>query len=173
MCRRACLTLALCLVAVPVCVAGIATNRYTISSDATGMPGDFLAAREGELTVGGSTFGAVADTRDAPDRWYVVGTKIKSSLGGYLAYDTSGKSNRVFLTPEMGEGTDWLIGRSRHEGERGTIQAAVGPLQGWFLCVEEAEGQRGTATDKAAARRVVLARDPARKLEAERIYEHK
>ena len=168
MCRRACLTLALCLLTVPVCVAGIATNRYTISFNPQGAGGDYLAARHGELTLGGSTFGAVSDARDAADRWYVAGTKIKSSLGGgYLAYDATGKSNRVFLTADMGEGTDWLIGRSRHEGERGTIQAASGPLQGWFLCVEGAGGEPGLG------RRVVLGKDPAGKLEAERIYEHK
>jgi hypothetical protein len=158
--RRACLSLALCLVAAPLCVAGIATNRFTISFAPKGIGGDYLAARGGGLSLGGSTFGAVADTRDAEDRWYVAGMKIKSSLGGYLAYDPSGKSTAVFLTAEPGEGTDWLVGRSRQEGERGRIQAAAGPLQSWYLCVDEAG-------------RVTLARESACKLEAERIYEHK
>jgi hypothetical protein len=161
MCRRACLTLALCLTAVPVSVAGIATNRFTISFAPKGIGGDYLTAQDGSLTLGGSTFGAVADTRDAADRWYIAGMKIKSSLGGYLAYDQSGKSNRVILTPEPGEGTDWLVGRTGPEGQRGAIQAAGGPLQGWFLCVDE------------AGSRVVLNKEPGSKLEAERIYEHK
>lgn len=168
MCRRAFLTLALCLVAAPLGVAGIATNRFTINFDH-----DYLAARDGELTLGTSTFGAVSDARDAADRWYVAGSKIKSSLReGYLAYDPSGKTNRISLTPEPGAGTDWLVGRSGREGQRGTIQAAAGPLQGWFLSVEEAEDQ-GAGPGKTAGRQVVLAKEPAHKLEAERIYEHK
>jgi hypothetical protein len=42
---------------------------------------------------------------------------------------------------------------------------------GWYLCVEEVEERRGG--EAATVRRFVLTRKPSRKLEAERIWEHK
>jgi hypothetical protein len=176
MLRRLLLALPVCLAVVSVCAAGIGTNRFTISIDKR-HASEFLTVRQGELTLGGSTFGSVSDNQDAADRWYIAGCKIKSSAGGgYLAYDPTGRSNRVFLRPEPGEGTDWFVGvggRAR-EGERGAIQAASGPLKGWYLDVSVREEPPQTAEGRKATRTVpVLSKSPSQKIEAERIWEHK
>lgn len=176
MTRRFWLALPVCLAFVSVCAAGIGTNRFTLSVADNGRVVDYVAVRKGRLTLGRSTFGAVSDNHDAADRWYVAGCKIKSSVGGgYLAYDPTGKSSRVFLSPEPGEGTDWLvgIGGRADEGKRGAVQAASGPLRGWYLDVSE-EDEQETADGRTHTRRVpVLSRAPSHKVEAERIWEHK
>ena len=99
------------LAVISACAAGIATNRYTISlKNQKGRFEQFLAVRKGRLVLGGSTFGSVSDNQDAADRWYILGTRIKSSVGGgYLAYDPSAKTSEVFLAPRPGEGTEWVV----------------------------------------------------------------
>jgi hypothetical protein len=177
MCCRLLLALALSLAVVTVCAAGIGTNRFTISTAGKGHPGDFLAVDEGDLTLGGSNFGAVSDNRDAADRWYIAGSKIKSSVGGgYLAYDPTGKNKRVFLSAKPTEGTDWYVGvgNRAQEGDRGVIRAMSGPLKGWYLDAAEAEEKQATAEGKTGPPRVlVLSEKPSRLLEAARIWEHK
>jgi hypothetical protein len=174
MLRRLLLALPVCLAAVSVCAAGIGTGRFTISIEA-GHDSGFLAVRRGELTVGDSTFGSVFYNEDAADRWYISGPQIKSSVGGgYLAYDPTGKSNRVLLRPKPGEGTDWVLGVSgrARRGKRGAIQAASGPLKGWYLDVASGEDKQETAEGKKAARpALVLSKHPSRKLEAEQIWD--
>jgi hypothetical protein len=163
MVRRCVLSLAVCLVVGSVSVAGIPTDLFVISVKERQKKGNYLGVRKGELGLGKSTFGAVYDTKDADDRWYVLGTQIKSSVvGGYLAYDAAGKDPKVFLVAKPGDGTEWSIdepGKSR-EGVRGTIRAAAGPMKGWVLEID-ADGQP------------VLAKEPSKKLEVERVFEHK
>jgi hypothetical protein len=174
--RRWLLALLSSLTVASVCAAGIATNRFTIGvRDKGGRNEEFLAVRGGKLTLGSSTFGKISDNRDAPDRWYILGTRIKSSAGGgYLAYDPAGKDTRVFLVPRPGKGTQWTItlDKDAREGKRGVIRAGCGRLKGWFLSVEETREKQKDGT-RVTVRRFVLAKAPARKLEAERIYEHK
>lgn len=116
------------------------------------------------------------DRKDArPDRWYVLGTKIKASKGGgYLAYAPSGKDHRVFLSREAGEGTDWKIG-DRKEGEHnfcyGVIQAVSGKVKGWYLDVEEFEDKD---KDGRIFWRLVLRKDVARtKVHITQIYSYR
>src|SRR5262249_51469892 len=91
--RLTVLTLILYLAATSPCVAGMPTDRFTID-----VKGEFLAVSKGQLVFGASTFGSVSDNKAARDRWYVLGTLIKSSVGGgYLAYDLTGASNAVVL----------------------------------------------------------------------------
>jgi hypothetical protein len=175
--RRGFLALLLGLAVISACAAGIATNRYTISlKNQKGRFEQFLAVRKGRLVLGGSTFGSVSDNQDAADRWYILGTRIKSSVGGgYLAYDPSAKTSEVFLAPRPGEGTEWVVrvvnGR---EGQRGAIQAATGRMKGCYLGVEEVqEPPKDGTSPPATVHRLVLSKDPPRRLEAERIYAHK
>ena len=147
------------LAAGPCCLAGIPTNRFTIS-----VRGEYLAVRGEQLVLGRSTLGSVSDNKDAADRWYILGTQIKSSVGGgYLAYDPRGADNAVVLKAAPGEGTEWNVavpGKGpRSEGDKAVIRAATGPKKGWYLTVSEG--------------RLVLAEDPPQKLQAERIFEHK
>src|SRR5262249_51176963 len=96
MSRRSVMSLAVVLAVGSACVAGTPTNLFTVTLKGGGK--GYLGVRDGKLGLGKSTFGSVADTKDADDRWYVLGTQIKSSVGrGYLAYDTTGKDPKVFL----------------------------------------------------------------------------
>jgi hypothetical protein len=171
------LALPLALAVVSVCGAGIGTNRFNISIRSKGSNREvFLAVADGRLTLGNSTFSSVSDNEDAADRWYITGTRIKSSTGaGYLAYDPSGRSPRVFLTPRPGKGTDWTvgIGEGAREGARGVIRAAAGKRKGWYLSVEVTRVNDGNGNTVRVRRRFILAKAPAQKLEAERIYSHK
>src|SRR5262245_3497156 len=108
--KRAFLLLSLSLGAVSAAAAAVPTDHFTISFDRKrGI--EYLAVRGGRLVLGPPT------KRDeqvvAPERWFVLGTKIKSSVGGgYLAYDPTGKDPRVFLTPNQNDkGTDWEVRR--------------------------------------------------------------
>ena len=145
----------LCLAAAPCCLAGIPTNRFTIS-----LRGEYLAVRGERLVLGQSTLGSVSDNKDAADRWYILGTQVKSSTGGgYLAYDPKGADNAVTLKAAPGEGTEWSIAVPRKEEQKAVIRAASGSKKGWYLTVSEG--------------RLILAEDPPQKLQAERIWEHK
>jgi hypothetical protein len=145
------------LAAAPCCLAGIPTNRFTIS-----LRGEYLAVRGERLALGQSTLGSVSDNKDAADRWYILGTQVKSSVGGgYLAYDPKGADGAVTLKAAPGEGTEWSIAvpGKASEGQKAVIRAASGTKKGWYLTLSEG--------------RPVLAEDPAHKLQAERIWEHK
>jgi hypothetical protein len=174
MVRRGLVTVGLGLALVGAAWAGIPTNRFNINSGKDGRA-QFLLVRQGRLALGTSTFGTVADTKDAEDRWYVLGTQIKSSVGGgYLAYDASGKDRGLFLARRPGDGTEWIVaapGRAR-EGARASLRAASGPFRGWYLDVEEVE-EEGEGGKKETVRRLVLSRRPSRELQVERIWEHK
>jgi hypothetical protein len=157
--KRLMLVALLCLAAAPCCLAGIPTDRFTID-----LGREFLAVRGGELVLGRSTLGSISDTKDAADRWYILGTQIKSSVGGgYLAYDPGGTDTAVTLKAAPGEGTEWSVAvpgkGSRSEGQKAVIRAATGPKKGWYLTV--------------SGGRLVLAEDPPQKAQAERIWEHK
>jgi hypothetical protein len=81
----------------------------------------------------------------------------------------------VFLSPEAGEGTDWLIG-DRKEGQNnvryGVVRAASGEVKGWYLDVEEQEEGKDGGT--AITRRLVLRRDVARtQVHATQLYTYR
>lgn len=186
--RRSRLLLTLPLLAIAsVCLAGIPTNRFTITASNSDGKVSYLAVENGKLVLGrpAPLGDGGLDMKDTPDRWYVMGTKIKSSVGGgYLAYDHSGDHPAVFLAPKPdGEGTHWIVkrpeGRLKRKNEKrsldeewGTLQAASGPLKGWFLDVEEKEEQRDDGT-LVTVRRFVLSKEPKWNVEVGRIYTHK
>src|SRR5262245_40721615 len=131
--RHTPLVLPLSLVVAAAGLAAIPTGRFTI----TAGPGEYLAVEKGQLVLGRNSGGD--ENQDAPDRWYIAGTQIKSSVGGgYLAYDPSGQDNKVFLAPRPVRGADWAVRRvkgAKRRNERapfldaewGTVQAASGP----------------------------------------------
>jgi hypothetical protein len=167
----------ICMSAASWAQAGIATNRYTISArHKDRRHEEFLTVKGGRLILSGSTFGSVSDNRDAADRWYIMGSRIKSSVGaGYLAYDQTGKDSQVFLVSGPGEGTEWSVSVvGGREGQRGVIRAAMGPMKGWYLDVDErSEQPPDDHRQPVKIRRLVLRKGPLRRLEAERIYSHK
>jgi hypothetical protein len=172
--RRVFLMLTLWLVVGSACVGGTPTNRYVITCRFEKSGYEYVAVTKGQLTVGKAS--DRKHDQDAPDRWYSLGTKIKSSDGGgYLAYDPSGKNNRVFLTATPTEGTEWSLSlrkRSPGDQEHGVIRAATGPRRGWYLDAEETEEK--TSDDGAkTVRRLVLVKEPIHKVEAGRIYIHR
>jgi len=169
--RLAIVALMLCLAATSPCVAGMPTNRFTID-----MKGEYLAVSKGQLVFGTSTFGSISDNKEARDRWYVLGTLIKSSVGGgYLAYDLTGESNAVVLKFWPGQGTEWSIAVPSKgldsEGKKAVIRVAKGPKKGWYLTIAEVEVEKDGR--KVFVRRPVLSKDPPEKLCVERIWEHK
>jgi len=92
--------------------------------------------------------------------WYIDGTRIKAASGdGYLAYDLSGKDNKVFLVPKPGDNTDWKVTATEIrgpsgkpgdvEGYRSSFYAAAGKLAGKSLCLQTLkpkEGEKGAPT---------------------------
>ena len=170
--RRISLCLAVWGLAASFCAAGIPTDTFTIS-----LPGDneYLSASLGVLKVGNAPRDIEWEGRPASGRWYIEGTRIKSSVGGgYLAYDPSGKDPKVFLSPEPPKDADWALSvpGKNHEGTRAVIRAGSGKLKGWYLAVEEVEGTRPDGKTVTTSR-LVLAKDPQRRLEAKRIFLHK
>jgi hypothetical protein len=156
--RHAIVFLLLSLAVVPT-RAGIPTDNFTIDAGQT----SYLTVTKGELVVGKATLRNSQERRPAPERWLVLGTKIKSSVEDrYLAYDASGKDPRVFLTSVKGEGTEWIVSvpdKSRDsEGKRVHLQAASGPMKGWYLCLEGG--------------RAVLSKDAPKRFETERLFDH-
>jgi hypothetical protein len=112
-----------------------------------------------------------------PDRWYVLGTKIKPSVGGgYLAYDPSGKDPRVYLSHDAEEGTDWKIGErseAKYVYRYGVTQAVSGKVKGWYLDVEEYE-EEGEDGRTATAYRLVLRKEVARtKVHVTQLYSYR
>jgi hypothetical protein len=137
--------------------------RITLDSDGKRKP-LYVGVTDGRLAFSDrrpdSDWNDRKDTR--PDRWLVLGTKIKMSAGGgYLAHDPSGDDLRVLLSREAGEGTDWKI-TNRKEGEHffrsGVIQVASGKRKGWYLDIEEYEHE-GEDGQTATAFRLVLRKD--------------
>src|SRR5438270_6829996 len=97
------LFICLLLLTASVCLAGIPASFFTIHGKDAGM----ARVDDGKLTLGASSINKVPDRQEAPDKWYVGGTQIKSSTSGsYLAYDTTGKDPKVFLAPRPGDGTE-------------------------------------------------------------------
>jgi hypothetical protein len=171
---RLCLCLALWATTASAGLAGIPTDAFTIS-----LPGGkrYLCVRGGALTVGAAPGEVDRERRPAPGRWYVEGTRIKSGAGaGYLAYHSSGEDPRVFLTHRLWSGTEWDIRvpeKSRSaEGKRAVIRAASGKFKGWVLTVEVVK-EKGPGGKVVVTERAVLARDPKRRLEVERIFSGK
>jgi hypothetical protein len=118
------------------------------------------------------------DDRETPkaNRWYILGTKIKGSVGGnYLAYDPSGRDCRVFLSRETmkaGVGTDWTVRLMQNERQLHfhRIQAVSGEVKGWDLDIEEyeKEGAHGKTT---TAYRLVLRKGLAQsKVDIKQLY---
>src|SRR5205807_8809786 len=149
-------------------------GTFTIS-----LPGDkaYLLIRQGELTVGDAPHDVEWEGRPAPGRWYIEGTRIKSSGGGgYLAYDPSGKDPKVFLSPAPPKDADWAIsvpGKNHFDdGKRAVIRAGSGKLKGWYLTVQEIEETRPDGKSVTTSR-LVLARNLERRLEAKRNFLHK
>jgi hypothetical protein len=172
--RRISLCLAVWGLAASFCAAGIPTDTFTIS-----LPREkaYLSIRQGELKVDEAPHDVEWEGRPAPGRWYIEGTRIKSSVGsGYLAYDPSGKDPKVFLSPKPPKDADWAISvpeRDRtDEGKRAVIRAGSGKLKGWYLAVQEVEETRPDGKT-VTTNRLVLAKNPQRRLEVKRIIEHK
>jgi hypothetical protein len=179
------LALALGLAAVSVSAAGIhaPTEFFRIMVDGNQW-GDAAHVRvlDGQLAFAKGRPSSDWEDREQtrPERWYVLGTKIKSSMGrGYLAYDPSGKDPRVYLSRTAGEGTDWKIS-DRDEGKPGfnnpaygVTQAASGQVKGWYLDVEEC-GEKGKDDKTVTDYRLVLRKDVAKtKVHTNRIYSYR
>jgi hypothetical protein len=90
----------------------------------------------------------------AAEVWYIDGTRIKAASGdGYLAYDLSGKDNKVFLVPKPGDNTEWKVttneirgpsGKPEDvEGYRSSFSAARGKLAGKALCLQTIKAKEG------------------------------
>jgi hypothetical protein len=154
--KRLAVLLLIGVVPVPFVTAGIPTRYFTVS-----CKGGLLHVRDGKPCVG--TVSTDAD-KEAPDHWFLGGNSIKSSVGaGYLAYDPTGKSDKIFLSTKFGSHTEWQIVQTRgktpgdRDEVRATIRAANGPMKGWEIDVKD--GQlilNKTATRPAQANRVVL-----------------
>jgi len=149
--RRVVLCGTLCLLGTSVCVAGKPTNEFLLVLEQKGRKG-YVVVEKGQVVVGDGGPGCV---------WFVDGTRLKSkATGRYLVYDPAGKDGKVFLADKPGDKAYWMVdtpGRQRgDEGDRGDIQAAVGPMRGWFLCEESG--------------RIVLRKHPSRKVQVRRIW---
>jgi len=171
---------------VSVCYAGIPGNFHRISAGNKEGKVQYVGVEKGALVLGKrSPHLQKRNETDAHyDRWFVSGTKLKSSTGGgYLAYDPTGKSSRVFLTPKADtEGTDWVIhcpkgvffgkNESRSVDEEwGILQAASGPMKGWYVEVEEFE-HKGEDGKAAVVHRFILSKTPSWNVEVSRMYLH-
>jgi len=171
--RRTFISLMLWAVTASLAAAGTPTNAFTISPP---DKRDYLVARWAGPAVVPPPPEVDCDGRPTSARWYVEGTRIKSTVGGgYLAYDPTARDGRVFLVSSPGEDTDWDVNvpeKSRlAEGKRAVIRVAKGPLRGWYLSVKEETKREGERS--VTIQRVWLTKDPGRKLEAERIILHK
>jgi len=154
--KRSLVLLLLGLLAVPTVLAGIPTNYFCVH-----CKGGFIHAEDGKLWVSSSS---TEQKRDASDHLYLGGGSLKSSVGaGYLAYDLTGKSNKLVLSSATGDHTVWHMVQTRGTtpGDRdeitATIRAANGPMKGWVIDVEA--GQlilSKTASKPARAERVIL-----------------
>ena len=180
--RRSWPALAMLLVASTPTIAGYPTKVFYITAKEGREKAQYLAVRDGKLALGPLSF--IKDQpweARPPCGWYILGTQIKSSLidGGYLAYDPTGKDDRVSLVKEpIGEATEWVITKGELWGKNETtganhdwarIQASAGPLKGYFLDFERdislAEGP--------PADYVVLRKKAAWNVEASRVYRGK
>jgi hypothetical protein len=129
---------------VSVAVGGFPTGRFRVSwksSDGTLL---WLTVVDKKLTV--------VDRVNDAGIWYIDGTRIKAASGdGYLAYDLSGKDNKVFLVPKPGDNTEWeerpdqrLRVRKIHlEGYRSYLSPARGKLSGKPLRLNLLKPQEG------------------------------
>jgi hypothetical protein len=153
------LALGFCLTAASLSTAGISvsTRFFEIIVYADERKEQYVEDASGRLafTNQGERLCDWKD-RETPksNRWLILGTKIKGSVGGnYLAFDNSGKDHRVFLSRETmkdGVGTDWTIRLMQNERQLHfhRIQAATGEVKGWDLDIEEyeKEGADGKTT---------------------------
>jgi hypothetical protein len=175
--RVAFLGLVVCLGLALPSLAGIPTDYFTLSRSGHKEVAkyEYVGVQRGRIVVASSRFMTFDEER--PNQWFVRDGKIKSrATGEYLAYDVSGKDVHVFLTAKPGEGAQWLLlphGKPSREEEHGTIQAAAGPLKGWYLDIEEREEVPEGGDKAIPVRRLVLAKEPARGFEAWRVYQHK
>ncbi|MBI5761436.1 MAG: hypothetical protein HZA46_23245 [Planctomycetales bacterium] len=160
-----------------VCLAGYPTNRFSIRIPFQSVPKQksFLSVVDGRVVVAGSSQGRVSDNADAPDRWYIDGTRIKCSRGGgYLAYDSTGKDSTIFVTTTPPEGIEWKIALKRREGsERGVLEAATGAMKGWSLDVADLPPSESGKPSSSASQRVFLTPQPKQPFQVERIFGHK
>src|SRR5262249_36111524 len=115
MSRRVFLCLPVLLVASSVCLAGIPTSRFTIT--VKGISSTYLAVRGGDIGPGSTTGRTRLADEDTTAEWFVDGTRIKARGGKYLAYDPTGKSDRICLVDRPGAGTDWSVSVPGREDE--------------------------------------------------------
>lgn len=163
---------------VAVALGAIPTNTFTICTGAYRAKGkDYLIVRDGTVVLD-RDIPRIDWSRDpAPGRWFIEGTRIKSTLGEkYLAYDIDKESGRVFLADKPSDATEWTIApisaSNSGEGARGEIRAANGPMKKWLLAVEETV-RKAEDGSTATVRFVVLRQEATQKLEGQRIYLHK
>jgi hypothetical protein len=141
------LSLVVVLVTAPSIPAGFPTDFFTVHCAKVG----YARAEGGRLTLGASSVNRVPDRQAAPDKWYVDGGRLKSSVGGgYLAYDASGKDPKVFLASKPGRGAEWdSVVHRRRESDYATVRAASGPFKGWYLNVKDGNLVLGTRASDA------------------------
>jgi hypothetical protein len=139
----------------PSVLGGIPTRYYGIACGS-----GCIQSKEGKLCVGRGDW----DNKDGACNWYLGGSSIKSSTGaGYLAYDPTGKSNKLSLSAKPGDNTDWqmVVTKGKTPGDEheatATIRAANGPMKGWMIDVEDGQLILSKSASKpASAFRVVL-----------------
>src|SRR5215212_7190563 len=95
--RRALFCLMLGAAAASIGAAGTPTDAFTIS---TPDKRHYLVARETGVEAVPPPREVDWDGRPTSARWYVEGTRIKSTVGGYLAYDPSARDGRVYVSPK-------------------------------------------------------------------------
>ena len=183
--RRIFVLLPLVLVLTAVCYAAVPTRHYKIAAKSSDGNAGMLCVEKGSLELGSRSKeenfldkDGELDIRDTPDGWFVLGTKVKSSVGGgYLAYDPTGKHNRLVLASKAEDaGTDWIIRKAKPDvkkgrGERGILQAAAGPLKDRFLDVGVMDVTQSDGTI-ISSRCFVLSKEPGWEVEIVRVIIH-
>lgn len=186
MSRRVILVLLIFVALVSVCYAAVPTRHFRIRAKLNGGDTGFVQIYEKKLELDGPTLvedfrdkDGQLDIKDSDDGWFVLGTKIKSSVGGgYLAYDATGKDNKVFLAHDAEDiGTEWTIRVS--EGSKGkrntaqwaTLQAANGPLKGHYFDIEQIETKQKDGSIRRS-RRFLLREKPVWTVEVGRVVIH-
>jgi hypothetical protein len=177
------LALGLGLAAVPVGTAGIhaPTDFFGIivQGEATRNP-EYVRVIDQRLDL--TTLRLDTGWKDRstpkPERWSILGTKIKTSIGrAYLAYDPSGKDSRVYLSRKAGPGTDWQFGKQDkkdHDLLMAVPQAASGKVKGWYLGAEEYEDKSGAVGQPETAFRLVLCKERTKaKVYVFRVYAYR
>ena len=168
-------------VAISVCLASISTPRSRIvAQNAAGELVQLVVQdKKLELIRPDKPPDIYEADKDAPHRWYIDGTRIKSSVDGqYLVYDPTGKNLDLSLSPKPVQGVEWRFERLRIQRriiagsvdhQWGCLIVAKGPCEGWLVDVEESEEQRGHGVT-AKVRRLVLSKTSRWYVQAARIY---